>query len=67
MYSSVSFSTHGRLVSNTYPIHVLHSDREFLAGGLLKGLPEHRNDFSLSSADKEIVILQRNVDNEEII
>ena len=43
------------------PIHALHSDREFLAGGLLKGLSEHRNDFSLSSADKEIVILQRNM------
>ena len=33
----------------------------------MKGLSEHRNDFSFSSADKEIVILQRNMDYKEII
>ena len=38
-------------------VHVLHGDREFLTSGLLKGLSEYRNDFRLSTADKEIVVL----------
>ena len=38
-------------------IHVLHGDREFLTSDFLEGLSEYRNDFRLSTSDKEIVVL----------
>ena len=48
-------------------IHVLHGNRKFLASGLGEGLSQYGDDFSLAAADKEIVILEGNVNDKEVI
>ena len=48
-------------------IHVLHGDREFLAGGFGEGLSEDGDDLSLTATDKQVVVLKRNMNNKEVI
>lgn len=48
-------------------VHILHGDREFLAGGLCEGQSEYGYDFSLASTDKEVVVLERDMNNKKVI
>ena len=50
-----------------YCVRVLQGDGEFLTSGLLERLSEHRDDFSLAATDKDIVILQRNMNHKEVV
>lgn len=54
-------------MSHYNDIHVLHGNREFLACGFREGLSQDGDDLGLPAANKEIVILQRNVNDKEVI
>ena len=48
-------------------LRVLHCKAEFLSSGLQVGQSQDRDNLCLSPADKEVVVLHRDVDDKEVV